>query len=249
MLASFSRRAFSSSEPDTSIAMPSRQDASRGSRAQPTRLQNMRTGLQQLFVGRSVVGRDEERDAVPETPKTPRLPLGLQRLPSTRFNLPYLNRTTTASSVRSAVSPSPRTDIPPPSPNTPISARPITPNSYTEMRQSMSIPQPAMQSSSRPFIGVDPEEQHLAELAERGRRRRRKRSRRPTTRRLFPNMQNRKVRSKAISCLLSGTFLVIVLSTCKFSWKRKAPHFLTSLEQISPWRSRHEISAKSFTYF
>lgn len=186
----------------------------RRSRPAPTRLENMRSGLQQLFTGRSTIGRSEERDPVPDTPKTPRLPLGLQSLPVTRWEIPHLNRSTSSSSARSATSITNRTEAPQALPDTPISARPITPNSYTEMQRTISRPQPTVQSSSRPFVGVDPEEQHLAELAARGRRRR-KRSQQ-TRQAWMPNMKNRKIRSKVIGCTLSGLFLIIVLSTCKF---------------------------------
>lgn len=194
--------------------MSSRQDGRRSRRA-PTRLENMRSGLQELFTGRSTIGRAEERDPVPETPKTPRLPLGLQTLPVTRFDIPYLTRSTTSSSTRSAAPvTTSRTDVPIASPDTPISARPITPNSYSAMQMTMGGPQPTYQSSSRPFVGVDPEEQHLAELAATGRRRRRRtRQARPAW---VPNMKNRKIRSKALGCLLSGLFLIVVLSACKF---------------------------------
>ena len=182
---------------------PRRSTSSRSSRQPPSRLENVRTGLQQLFTGRSSVGT--ARSHSPESPKSPRYALGLQNLSSTRINIPYLTRTTTIpnSSNESTSTTSPES---PHSPTTPISTRPITPNSLRQQIQHPAVstlPSHVRHNSARRFIGIDPAEQHLAELAEQGRRRRRHKPR-SKDRRCAPKIKNRKIRSKILSCFISG---------------------------------------------
>ena len=165
----------------------------------PTALENVRDGLSSMFSGRSRVGRP--RDAVPESPKTPRLPLGL---PSTRLVLPFLSRTSTDSRRslhrRSDSSQSERLPF-----NIPRS-RPETPETPPrDIPQLRPLPR---RHSTRRFVGVDPAELHLAELAEAGRRRRRRNTR--TIRMCGPQIKNKKIRAKIISCVVSG--LVMLLS-------------------------------------
>jgi hypothetical protein len=188
---------------------PRRSAASHPSRSAPSSLQNVRVGINQLFTGRSTVGLP--RSQSPESPKTPRLALGLQNLPSTRINIPYLNRTFSTSSDRST---RPNTAVPRTTrnPSTPFSSRPITPRGLQqETRDSpdTTIPPPVRRSSGRRFVGVDPAELHLAELAQAGRRRRRQKSRarhrhRHAERRCAPKIKNRKIRQKIVSCFVSG---------------------------------------------
>jgi hypothetical protein len=182
---------------------PRRSPSTRSLRQPPSRLENVRTGIQQMFTGRSMVGA--ARAHSPESPKTPRLALGLQNFSSTRLDIPYLTRIATipnpsnepqiASSPESAHSPA-----------TPISSRPITPNSLRQQIQQPTIstvPSHVRHNSARRFVGIDPAEQHLAELADRGRRRRRYKSR-SRDRRCAPKIKNRKIRSKILRCFISG---------------------------------------------
>ena len=174
-----------------------RSPSTRSSRSVPSsRLDNMRTSIQQLFSGRSSVGRPQS----PESPKTPRPALGLQDLPSTRLVIPYLTRSASDSS-RSAHSP---TSSSPRSPDTPISSRAITPNALRQQTEYniSAIPPQVRRNSTRRFVGVDPAEQHLAQLAQDGRRRRQKS--RKQSRKCGPKVKNPKIRSKIISCLISG---------------------------------------------
>jgi hypothetical protein len=188
-----------------------RRPASRATR--PTRTENMRRGLRQLFAGTSVV----EMTTSPEAPKTPRLELASQDFQSTRITLPHLSRAATAPATISRPN-STASPITPPSAHTPVSSRPITSNSLREMQRSMSLPQSETRSSSRQFVGVDPEEQYLADLAARGRRRQSKRARRCKGRHsCVVNFKDRKIRSKIIACCLSAIFLLIILTICKIS--------------------------------
>ena len=185
--------------------------ASRTSRQPLTRLENVRTGLQQLFTGRSSVGL--ARSSSPESPKSPQYTLGLQNLSSSRINIPHLTRTTTIPNS-SNESPGATFPVSAPSPTTPISTRPITPNSLRQQIQHTDIsinPSQGRHDSARRFVGIDPAEEHLAELAEHGRRRRRRNKSRTSYRRCAPKIKNRKIRSKTLSCFISGLVCVYVL--------------------------------------
>jgi hypothetical protein len=186
----------------------SNRSSARSSRPPPSRLENVRVGLNSLFTGRSRVGRGRVESQTPESPKTPRPALGLRELPSTRLHIPYLTRTNSSRTSRnnsiSSVSRSTQ------SPLTPISSRPLTPNSFRQQTQqhtrdpsATSIPPPVRWTSTRRFVGVDPAELHLAELAQAGRRRR-KRKARSVERRCAPKIKNRHIRSKILSCFISG---------------------------------------------
>lgn len=193
--------------PSSDENTPRRASASHTSRPVPSRLQNVRVGINQLFTGRSRVGLP--RSHSPESPKTPRLALGLQNLPSTRINIPYLNRTSSTSSDRST---RPNTAAPRSirNPLAPFITRPITPRGLREGARdspNTTVPPPVQRSSGRRFVGVDPAELHLAELAQVGRRRRRQKSRarhRDSERRCGPKIKNRKIRQKILSCFVSG---------------------------------------------
>lgn len=161
-----------------------------------------------MFSGRSTVGARR----IPESPKEPNQQLGLHNMPSTtRIQIPYLSRRN--SDVNTPLA-SPRSSRP---------ARSIR-NAFTPMRsrsssmRSMSnslrqeqeaaqvpVPPPIHRSSSgaRRFVGVDPAELHLAELAHSGRRRRKQRSRDPLGG-FAPRIKNKKIRAKILSCFLSG---------------------------------------------
>ena len=173
-----------------------RQISSESSRERPSRLEGIRTGVNHLFSGRSRVGTPRSR--TPESPKTPRLALGLGNFSSTRLVIPYLTRTNTNPS------PSPtRHD-----PHSPISSRPITAHSLrqqTTILPTSSVPPHVRQNShsARRFVGVDPAELHLADLADSGRRRRRNKTRQREPR-CAPKIKNRKIRAKILSCFISG---------------------------------------------
>jgi hypothetical protein len=173
-----------------------RQQSSESSRGPQSRIEGIRTGINSLFSGRSRVGPPRSR--TPESPKTPRLALGLGNFSSTRLVIPYLTRTNT-------------TSRPPTRQNTPISSRPITADSLrNSLRQQDTIlplsnpPRHARHNShtARRFVGVDPAELHLAELAETGRRRRQRKAK--ESRRCAPKITNKKIRAKILSCFISG---------------------------------------------
>ncbi|KAE8452731.1 hypothetical protein EG329_013003 [Mollisiaceae sp. DMI_Dod_QoI] len=185
--------------------------SSQTSREPPTRLENVRLSIHQLFSGRSSVGTPRSQ-TVPESPKTPRIALGLGNLPSTRLVIPYLTRTNTNSSQRSN-SPlnSPRSLR---HPYTALAERPATASSIRQEAPQPPVPAARSEprrSSPRRFVGVDPAELHLAELAETGRRRRRRKYPKPE-RRCLPKIKNRKIRAKMLSCFISGLFLTLVLT-------------------------------------
>lgn len=195
---------------------PRRSPSGRLSRPSPSsRLEGVRAGIHQLFSGRSAVG---PRSPTPDSPKSPRFVLGLPNLSTTRLNVPYLTRTASNPS-RSNASPASSSQSAE-SPTTPISSRAITPNSLRQQIQQPAvpaIPTHIRQNYARRFVGVDPAEQHLAELAQAGRERRR-RKRRHTERRCEPKIKNRKIRAKILSCFISGLvssdFLVGLSGEC-----------------------------------
>lgn len=160
-------------------------------------LNNARTDI-----GRMLSGREEiraERAPTPEVPKTPRLPLGPHNFSSSRLVIPHLNRTAPSTPVLG----SPISAQPPP---TPLSFRPITPDSYRQRIQSPTVapqpPHPTRRSATR-FIGVDPAEVHLAQLADSGRRRKKQR-RRKVGKGCAPRIKNKRIRGKILACLISG---------------------------------------------
>lgn len=181
--------------------------SSRQSRA--SRLEGLRASIQELFSGRSTVG---PRNMIPDSPKTPRFVLSLPNLSTTRLNVPYLTRTisnpTRSNSQRSyGSSGSPLQTVE--NPTTPISARPITPDSFRQQLQQpaasavLGVPTNFRQQYGRRFVGVDPAEQHLVELVDAGRiRRRRKRTRRETT--CARKIKNKRIRIKILCCFVSG---------------------------------------------
>jgi hypothetical protein len=176
--------------------MPSRrQNISRRSPSSQSRIDSARVGIQYLFTGRSSVGT---RSSTPNSPKTPRPTLGLGDLPSTRLVIPYLTR---SASVRSESS-STRSLR---SPNTPLSSRPATSNSLRQQtaRSNISTIPPQVRHNSSRFVRVDPAEELLAELAQDGRRRRKTKSR-PRDRTCARKVKNKKIRSKILSCFISG---------------------------------------------
>jgi hypothetical protein len=173
--------------------------------------------VHQMFSGRSRVGTSP-RNSMPDSPKTPRIALGLGNLPSTRLHIPYLSRSNTSSSQRSARSASlnsPRSFRH--HPYTSLDDRPTTANSVRQ--DAPQPPVPAAQSSEprqssrqrspqRRFVGVDPAELHLAELAETGRRRRRRKSPR-LDRICLPKVKNKKIRAKILSTFISGMVSIL----------------------------------------
>jgi hypothetical protein len=167
----------------------------------------MRAGIHSLFSGRSTVG---PRSRTPDSPKSPRFVLGLPNLPTTRLNVPYLTRSASdpsrSGSQHSTVLPASSSSPSNEDPTAPISPRPITPNSLRQQIQRpdlSAVPSHVRHNSGRRFVGVDPAELHLAELAEAGRSRRRHK-RRHRERTYAPKIKNRKVRTKILWCFISG---------------------------------------------
>lgn len=184
-------------------------------RTNPTTFQNIRKGINRLFSGQSRVGTTRTTsEEVPESPKTPRLALGLHDLPSTRLHIPYLNRTRSNGSQDSRPSSqrSQRTLAP-------TRSRPILPTAIRQQTQQQSHPPsrvPSRQrrsSSSRRFVGVDPAEHQLAELAASGRRGRRVSKRI----RCMPQIKSRKIRGKVLSCFISGIVSMQILLSANSS--------------------------------
>lgn len=182
----------------------------RSSRPSSSRLEGVRASINQLFTGRSSVG---PRSPTPDSPKTPRFVLGLPNLSTTRLNVPYLTRTPSvphrSNTQRSNASQTASASQTAESPTTPISSRPIIPNSLRQQIEQpavSAVPSHVRHNSARRFVGVDPAEQHLAELAQSGRERRRhkRRARRDKERFCAPKIKNRKIRAKILSCFISG---------------------------------------------
>lgn len=165
-------------------------------------------------------GSDSHED---ESPKTPRFTLGLPVLPATHFRLPNLSRTWTRERSRgpSLDQAAPSSSDVPPRPSIQRSQTvPVEPEA-THIRPG------SRTSTGRRFVGVDPAEMHLADLAETGRRRqhRRHRSRRTRAERerpkkflfCFPWIKSRRVRRQVLKCFVSGLFLLLMLGVCTFS--------------------------------
>jgi hypothetical protein len=173
-------------------------------RRQPSRVEGIRTSINHLFSGRSRVG-SQHRSHTPDSPKTPQLPLGLGNFSSTRLNIPYLSRSNSGSSIRTPI----RAEH---SPRSPIFAQQAAAPLRRETRRipenNTVVPSNLPQAhynppAARRFVGVGPEDDRLAQLAETGRRRRRNKPR-SATRRCAPKIKNRKIRAKILSCFISG---------------------------------------------
>lgn len=205
--------------------MPSRQNENGHRRIPSTesdrrrsRLEDIREGLHSLFAGQSSVGA---RSASPESHKAPRL-VGLGNLPSTRIHTPGL--TISRSSTRrssAAVEPTlPRHEEPP---LPPVASRSASIFSQSTQLPAVSspistIPPRVQRRSDRRFLSVDPNEQHLADLADRGRRRRgTPRGTHESRGMCAPKIRNKRIRQKIVHSLISG--LVCTLYTFfLFSW-------------------------------
>lgn len=164
-----------------------------------------------------------------ESPKTPELTprLRLQNMSTTRITLPHLednSASPTRSSIRSPVSHT-TSSMPPGSPRlmSPRSFRSLNINSLHEAEslqaESLQRPPPAIRAPSfSDFTGLDPEEQQLASIARAGRRRERRRHRFRADNGSFRfKFRSKKVKSQAITCVISGIFLLVVLCLCKLS--------------------------------
>ena len=206
-----------------------------GSR-RPSHIATMRQGFRQLFSGQSVVGATpaparEPLPRVPDSPKTPRL--NLDTFSASRFEVPYIARTSTSPSTSPTyVSPT-MASISTSSPrdSSPANYRPMTPNTFRALQPSASMgpvpPPPTRQNTAerlRQFTGADPEELVLVEaIARRDRRKpRQKRNRRqkkPRTPAPYRNSYlsgsgDRRLRRLTTHCIASGLLLVAILSLC-----------------------------------
>ncbi|TGO42265.1 hypothetical protein BHYA_0010g00250 [Botrytis hyacinthi] len=178
-----------------------------------SRLEEIRGGLNSLFSGRSSA---EARSPSPESPKAPRL-VGLSNLPSTRIHIPGLiiSRSSTRRNSAAAEPTLPRhEDRRPP----PVATRSNSRLSQSAQLPAVSspistIPPRVRRRSERRFLSVDPAEQHLADLADRGRRRRgNPRATQESGRGCAPRIRNKRIRQKIFHSLISGLFLVLVLT-------------------------------------
>ncbi|KAM0155484.1 hypothetical protein ACHAPG_005832 [Botrytis cinerea] len=200
--------------------MPPRQNES-GHRDMPSgesergqsRLEEIRGGLNSVFAGRSSV---EARNRSPESHKAPRL-VGLSNLPSTRIHIPGLTTSRSSTRRNSAAA----------EPTLPQHEErrlpPIATRSHSRLSRSAQLPAVASPISTMPprvqrrsdrrFLSVDPAEQHLADLANRGRRRRGPpRGMQECGRGCAPRIRNKRIRQKIVHSLISGLFLVLVLT-------------------------------------
>lgn len=208
-----------------------------------SRLDSVRASVHDLFRGESIVGRG--RDQEPESPKSPARPpiarpvIGLQNLPMTRLNIPYLTRSRSDSSRRTHHSNDSQSSISPLSPHIsdpPADYQPFPREPLEEPRQPVEATSPprAHHASSRRFVGIDPAELHLAQLAHDGRRRRtkrRSRNRRNERSACAPKVKNKRIRSKILSCFISGLVRI------------SFPHFQTQANQYTvPDLSAYDIS-------
>jgi hypothetical protein len=169
---------------------------------QPSRVAAIRTSINHLFSGRSRVG-PLERSRTPDSPKTPRLPLGLGNFSSTRLHIPYLSRSDSTSSIRTPI----RAQHSAHSSVSSEAAAPLRRETRRIPENHTSAPPSPPRThynppASRRFVGVGPEDDRLAQLAEIGRRRRNKS--RNANRRCGPKVKNRKIRAKILSCFISG---------------------------------------------
>lgn len=180
---------------------PSRQSASKktstrpSTRPIPERTQRVRAGMRHMFAGRSTIG---SQSSPPESPKTPQVVLNQSNWSSTRLAIPYISRTrTTPPSTAQNSAPASTANV-----QAQASSGPTAPERVRRQRAFHAISVLSGQTRSNNGRGfVDPADQHLAELAREGRRRRHKStdiSRRRTTK------AKRKLRSKIVTCFVSG---------------------------------------------
>ncbi|PQE25644.1 U5 snRNP complex subunit protein [Rutstroemia sp. NJR-2017a BBW] len=193
-----------SSQPVDHRHMPSTDSTNR----RQSRLDDIREGLHSLFSGRTSIR--EARSVAPESHKAPRLP-GLGALPSTRIVIPGLNsnRSSTRRSFSSTAPVLPQHEDPSLPP--PFNSRPASRFSQsTQLPPVSTIPPTVHRRSERRFVGVDPAEQHLADLVDDGRRRRRRKSR--SRQKCLPRIRNKKIRQKILLTLVLAIYLALALS-------------------------------------
>jgi hypothetical protein len=175
-------------------------------------------GLENLFT-RSSARRHSTSNSSTTSDAGPKMPwLGLSNLSTGRLVIPYLSRPATPSS-RPATARSPTASPPPHLPSSAVSQNITAPVSSDRLERVQRVPStvaPVHQGNPGAFIAVDPAEQHLQDLVDTGRRRRhRTRKAKASRHTCFPAIRHRKIRSKVISCLVSGIFLAVVLTICK----------------------------------
>ena len=176
--------------PKTVTVMPPLRTGS--SREAPTdpisRLEGLRGGIQQLFSGRSYIGIKTHS---PQHSKSARPGQELHQQAASRRVIPRFGLLATRT-------PSHRSEA-----NSERGANGSS-HSQTMQRPAHSAPpQYGHRRPGRPQVGVDPSEQALAAMADSGRRS--CRGRKHSERACAPKMKNKKIRSKARSCIFSGT--------------------------------------------
>ncbi|KAL0942133.1 uncharacterized protein CTRU02_200019 [Colletotrichum truncatum] len=226
----FLRRGRFSNGPDIeqqALAGPSAQPEMReDSRSRPRRLPGTRPASS---TRRHPGGRMQRLDdGEADSPKTPQFNLGLPTLPGTRLNLPHLTRTWTSGSTGSDSRPNPEQPAPSRSVTEPL-PEPYLMRAGGSQDASVAIPPPIAQRArseshrrTRRFTGPDPAEMHLAQMAQEGRRRRRQGQRNhqddgdeghPKRFLLcLPWVKSRRMRSQIFRCLISGSFLALLLA-------------------------------------
>lgn len=160
---------------------------------------NMRQSISQMFVGESRLGRQEAPLPEPplDSPKTPRLLLGLQNFSTTRIAIPYLNRNS-ISLPNSPIGASP--------PLTPLSIRPVvqTTTTHNPPATISSIPSHVRHNSARRSVGVETAETRSPEMAAVGRTRNKKVKPTKKQRSCGPTFKHKRVRAKVLTCIISG---------------------------------------------
>jgi hypothetical protein len=190
-------------------------------RPPPSTAGRVRTGVQQMFSGRSSVGT---QSPTPESPKTPRLALALNNPSST---------TTPSSHAVSPLSQS-ATDT-----GIPATPQPAAPGPVRHQQTYHDISVLSVQTRHQtPRRFVDPGEHQLAELANEARRRRHKTQ--GGERRRSPRAKKPKLRAKILTCFVSGVVSGQVKSTIYIHYlSRLGPTCHSSpLSRLSPVAAR-----------
>lgn len=233
----FLRRGRSSNGEDIeqqALAGPStRPEMEEGTRSRPRLLPGTRPALSRRRPGN---GMQRLGDGETDSPKTPRFNLGLPTLPGTRLNLPHLTRPWTSSSDEPNSRPNSAQQNPSQAIET--SLEPHTTRAGGQHVAPVTAPAPVAQRTrsesfgrTRRFTGPDPAEMHLAQMAHDGRRRRRRAHRNQQRDEGHPKRfllcipwpNSRRMRSQILRCFISGTFLTLLLTVCKYRPKPALP--------------------------
>lgn len=166
-------------------------------------------------------GQEAGSGAEVESPKTPRFHLGMPMLPSTRLHLPHLTQTGTASrpptssAEHSRSTPEPRPSVPSPRSNHTANVILAPPRvvvepapddgSRTSSSSGDTLTNEPREARARGAIVGDADETSNTEEEERPKR----------FLGCLPRIRSKRVRGQIIRCLISGLFLIFLLTICK----------------------------------